>query len=124
MLRSQTQVDELDDLVTHMSGFTQSYPVTGQTYSRKVDLNIVNAIAGLGASAHKVTRALGSTHSLPLPPSLPPSLSLSLSLCYLSSYLWLLVPQACCPLLCLCAIMAMIKTDVHGYSSPCEHEGA
>jgi adenylosuccinate lyase len=47
------RVEELDRLVTKMAGFNQSYPVTGQTYSRKVDLDVLNALSSLGASAHK-----------------------------------------------------------------------
>ena len=36
-----------------MAGFKHSYPVTGQTYSRKVDLDLVNCISSFGASVHK-----------------------------------------------------------------------
>jgi adenylosuccinate lyase len=34
------KVEKLDDLVTEMNGFAGTYPVCGQTYSRKVDLGI------------------------------------------------------------------------------------
>ena len=34
-------------------GFTDVYPVSGQTYSRKVDTRVVNVLAGIAASAHK-----------------------------------------------------------------------
>lgn len=37
-----------------MAGFKNAYIVTGQTYSRKVDLDILNALGSLGASVHKV----------------------------------------------------------------------
>lgn len=38
-----------------MAGFTSgSYPVTGQTYSRKVDLDVLAALSSFGASAHKI----------------------------------------------------------------------
>ena len=41
-------------LVTNMAGFSKAYIITGQTYSRKVDLDILNVLASLGASVHKV----------------------------------------------------------------------
>ncbi|KAJ3300580.1 adenylosuccinase ade13 [Borealophlyctis nickersoniae] len=48
------KVEELDRLVTEMSGFPSAYPVTGQTYSRKVDLDVLNSLSSFGASAHKI----------------------------------------------------------------------
>jgi len=48
------KVEELDRLVTEMAGFEQAYLVTGQTYSRKVDVDILSALGSLGASAHKI----------------------------------------------------------------------
>jgi len=48
------QVELLDKLVTDASGFTSSYIVTGQTYSRKVDLDILSSLASLGSSIHKI----------------------------------------------------------------------
>lgn len=47
------KVLELDRLVTKFAGFEKSYSVTGQTYSRKVDLDIMNGLSSFGASAHK-----------------------------------------------------------------------
>jgi adenylosuccinate lyase len=47
------KVEKLDQMVTEMAGFKKSFPVTGQTYSRKVDIEIVGALASFGASAHK-----------------------------------------------------------------------
>ena len=49
-------MEKLDELVTSMSGFKKAYVVTGQTYSRKVDLDILNVLGSLGASIHKVRR--------------------------------------------------------------------
>ena len=37
-----------------MAGFNSHYLVTGQTYSRKVDLDCLSALGSLGASVHKV----------------------------------------------------------------------
>ncbi len=47
------KVRKLDDLVAKKLGFTNSYPVTGQTYSRKVDTQVLQVLAGLGESVHK-----------------------------------------------------------------------
>jgi len=40
--------------VTSKCGFSKAYGVTGQTYSRHVDVEVINALAALGASAHKI----------------------------------------------------------------------
>eukprot|EP00112_Aurelia_sp_Birch-Aquarium-sp1_P005467 Seg1621.3 transcript_id=Seg1621.3/GoldUCD/mRNA.D3Y31 product="Adenylosuccinate lyase" protein_id=Seg1621.3/GoldUCD/D3Y31 len=48
------KVEKLDKMVTEMAGFKLSYQVTGQTYSRKVDLNVLSALGGLGATIHKI----------------------------------------------------------------------
>ena len=45
--------DALDRLVTERFGFAESFSVTGQTYPRKVDAQIVNALAGCAASVHR-----------------------------------------------------------------------
>lgn len=47
------KVDELDRRVTEKMGFTDRYAVTGQTYSRKVDAQVLAALSGIGQSAHK-----------------------------------------------------------------------
>ncbi|KAG5650972.1 Phosphoribosylglycinamide formyltransferase [Sphagnurus paluster] len=48
------KVDELDRRVTELSGFKYAYPVTSQTYSRKVDIDVLAPLASLGATAHKI----------------------------------------------------------------------
>lgn len=48
-----SKVETLDRLVTEKLGFEQSYAVTGQTYSRKVDSQIFGALSGIAQSAHK-----------------------------------------------------------------------
>jgi len=40
--------------VTELSGFKYSYPVTGQTYSRKVDSDTIYPLSSLGSTAHKI----------------------------------------------------------------------
>ena len=47
------QVEALDRLVTEKMGFADRYPVTGQTYSRKVDAYVLQTLSGIGQSAHK-----------------------------------------------------------------------
>jgi adenylosuccinate lyase len=47
------RVRQLDLLVARKMGFDAVYPVTGQTYSRKVDSQILDALSGLGQTAHK-----------------------------------------------------------------------
>ena len=48
------KVKQLDKRVAEMAGFNKCYPVTGQTYSRKVDLDVVSALVGIGVSVHKM----------------------------------------------------------------------
>jgi adenylosuccinate lyase len=48
------RVRQLDQLVARKMGFDTVYPVTGQTYSRKVDSQVLDALSGLGQSAHKL----------------------------------------------------------------------
>ncbi|MCA9114717.1 MAG: adenylosuccinate lyase [Planctomycetaceae bacterium] len=47
------RVEQLDRLVTEKMGFSTRIPVTGQTYSRKVDAQVMAALNGIGQSAHK-----------------------------------------------------------------------
>ncbi|HZY87621.1 MAG TPA: lyase family protein, partial [Gemmataceae bacterium] len=47
------KVRRLDRLVAKKMGFDEVYTVTGQTYSRKVDSQVLDALSGLGQSAHK-----------------------------------------------------------------------
>lgn len=48
------KVKQLDKRVAELAGFEKCCAVTGQTYSRKVDLEIVNALASLAASVYKM----------------------------------------------------------------------
>ncbi|MEN8139793.1 MAG: adenylosuccinate lyase [Thermodesulfobacteriota bacterium] len=47
------KVRELDRLVSEKLGFDQVFAVTGQTYTRKLDMKTAETLAGIGASAHK-----------------------------------------------------------------------
>ncbi len=48
----------LDELICRKIGFVESYPVTGQTYPRKIDSQIVAALSGISQSAHKMATDL------------------------------------------------------------------
>ena len=52
------KVRALDSLVANKLGFASTYAVTGQTYSRKVDQQIVDLLAGIAASCHKAATDL------------------------------------------------------------------
>lgn len=52
------KVRQLDVLVSRKMGFEQTYPVTGQTYTRKVDAQVLSALSGIGQSAHKAASDL------------------------------------------------------------------
>lgn len=47
------KVEELDARVVELLGFDTVYPVTGQTYLRKIDIDVLSPLALLGATAHK-----------------------------------------------------------------------
>ena len=47
------KVEALDRIVSEKLGFSSQYPVTGQTYTRKVDAQVLAALSGIAQSAHK-----------------------------------------------------------------------
>lgn len=47
------KIKKIDKLIAKKMGFTDCYPVSGQTYSRKVDSRVLNVLAGIASSAHK-----------------------------------------------------------------------
>ena len=49
----QETIDKIDPMIAEKMGFKECYPVSGQTYSRKVDTRVINVLAGIAASAHK-----------------------------------------------------------------------
>ncbi len=51
----QETIDKIDPMIAHKMGFNECYPVSGQTYSRKVDTRVCNVLAGIAASAHKMS---------------------------------------------------------------------
>lgn len=49
----QETIDKIDPMIAVKMGFESCYPVSGQTYSRKIDTRVLNVLAGIAASAHK-----------------------------------------------------------------------
>ena len=47
------KVQQLEQLVARKIGFDSTYSVTGQTYPRKVDTQVLDALSGIAQSAHK-----------------------------------------------------------------------
>ncbi|MCM1047710.1 MAG: adenylosuccinate lyase [Clostridiales bacterium] len=52
---NQETVDKIDPMIAKKMGFEKCYSVSGQTYSRKVDTRVCNILAGIAASAHKMS---------------------------------------------------------------------
>ncbi|XP_012939148.1 adenylosuccinate lyase [Aplysia californica] len=48
------KVERLDDMVTEMAGFKNHYIICGQTYPRKVDVDVLSVLASFGATVHKI----------------------------------------------------------------------
>jgi len=51
----QETIDKIDPMIASKLGFSGCYPVSGQTYSRKVDTRVMNVVAGIAASATKMS---------------------------------------------------------------------
>ena len=51
----QEKIDRIDPMIAEKMGFAECCPVSGQTYSRKVDTRVLNVLAGIAASAHKMS---------------------------------------------------------------------
>ena len=55
MTEIRETIDRIDPMIAEKMGFKACYPVSGQTYSRKVDTRVANILAGIAASAHKMS---------------------------------------------------------------------
>jgi adenylosuccinate lyase len=53
-----SKVEKLDEIVTKLSGFEASFIICGQTYPRKIDYELLSALAGIGVSVHKAATDL------------------------------------------------------------------
>jgi len=49
----ENKIKELDKKIAEKMGFSSCLPVSGQTYTRKIDTRVLNVLAGIAASAHK-----------------------------------------------------------------------
>ncbi|WP_423230242.1 adenylosuccinate lyase [Caloranaerobacter ferrireducens] len=49
------KVKKLDRLIASKLGFNDTYPVTGQTYSRKIDFEVLSVLSGIAQTLHKIT---------------------------------------------------------------------
>ena len=49
------KIKKLDNMIAQKMGFNDCYPVSGQTYSRKIDTRVLNVLAGIAQSAHKLS---------------------------------------------------------------------
>jgi adenylosuccinate lyase len=55
---NHNKVRRLDEIVTNAFGFKKSCAVTGQTYQRKIDTLVINCLASIAQSAHKLCNDL------------------------------------------------------------------
>ncbi len=49
----ESKIKQVDPMIAQKMGFKKCFPVSGQTYSRKLDTRVANVLAGIAASAHK-----------------------------------------------------------------------
>lgn len=54
----EKKICQIDQKIAEKMGFEGCYPVSGQTYSRKIDTKVMNVLAGIGASAYKFSNDL------------------------------------------------------------------
>lgn len=59
-----SKVEKLDQMVAEKMGFEKSIPVTGQTYTRKIDAKVVNVLNSVALSLHKMTNDIRMLQSL------------------------------------------------------------
>jgi adenylosuccinate lyase len=55
-----TKVDELNQILCKKAGFPSCYDISTQTYTRKVDLRVANAVSSLGATAVRIATVRSS----------------------------------------------------------------
>lgn len=58
------KVEALDQMVTAKMGFSKALPVTGQTYTRKIDAKVLERLAGIAMSLHKMTNDIRMLQSM------------------------------------------------------------
>ncbi len=50
-----SKIEKIDPMIAEKMGFDATVPVSGQTYSRKTDLRVLNVLSGIAVSAHKMS---------------------------------------------------------------------
>jgi adenylosuccinate lyase len=48
------KVEKLDELVTEKAGFESAFIISGQTYSRKIDVDVANALGSFGSTCERI----------------------------------------------------------------------
>ena len=49
-----SKIDRLNEILCEQAGFSATYDISTQTYSRKVDLRLANALSSFGATAMRI----------------------------------------------------------------------
>lgn len=52
------KVEKLDELVTEKAGFSSAYIISSQTYTRKVDVDVLNALSSFGSTCENIGQAI------------------------------------------------------------------
>ena len=58
------KVKKLDKLIAEKMGFRDVFPVSGQTYTRKLDSRVLNVLSGIAQSAHKFSNDIRLLQSM------------------------------------------------------------
>ncbi len=53
--KNQEIIDKIDPMIAQKMGFKECFPVSGQTYSRKIDTRVAGVLSQIAASAHKMS---------------------------------------------------------------------
>ncbi|MGL5440612.1 MAG: adenylosuccinate lyase [Filifactoraceae bacterium] len=61
---NHNKIKDLDKMVCNKMGFDNSYAVTGQTYTRKVDFQVLSVLSSIAQSMHKMTNDIRLLQSL------------------------------------------------------------
>lgn len=59
-----SKIDKLNEILVKKAGFTACYDISTQTYTRKVDLRIANALSAFGATAIRIATVINCAFSL------------------------------------------------------------
>ena len=49
-----SKIDKLNEILCQKAGFPTCYDISTQTYTRKVDLRVANAVSAFGATCHRI----------------------------------------------------------------------